>query len=165
MSLPSLRICYEPMQRPQHTSPWRVALRPRESFVRMKTTTRSLWAVLVGLGWRAAGLRADDLRTQIFGSFSGDSLWCFRLRFLLQPQRNQSRREILVQLTDEAVVATGFVGREVLCLFVSEVCGCGRRRQQGAAVTVRRLDGRAVKDKDDQQQTEPARERGAAILK
>lgn len=110
-------------------------------------------------------MRADDLRAQIFGSFSGDSLWCFRLRFLLQPQRNQSRREILVQLTDEAVVATGFVGREVLCLFVSEVCGSARRRRQGAAVTVRSLDGGAVKNKDDQQQTEVARESGAAILK
>ena len=145
--------------------PWRVALRPRESFVRMKTTTRSLWAVLVGLGWRAAGLRADDLRAQIFGSNGRDLLRRLCRRIVFQPQRNYSRAEILVQLTDEAVVATGFVGREVLCLFVSEMCGSARRRGQRAAVTVRSLDGGAVKNKDDQQQTEPARESGAAILK
>lgn len=145
--------------------PWRLELRPRESFVRVKTTTRSLWAVLVGSGWRSAGLRADDLRVQIFGSYDRDLLRRLGRRIVFQPQRDYSRAEVLVQLTDEAVVAAGFVGREVLCLFVSEICGSARPRWQGAAVTVRSLDGGAVKNKDDQQQTEPARESGAAILK
>ena len=84
---------------------------------------------------------------------------------MFQPQRDCSRAEVLVQLTDEAVVATGFVGRTVLCLFFIEVRRSARRRGQRAAVTVRGLDGRAVKNKDDQQQTKPASESGAAVVK
>ena len=66
---------------------------------------------LVGLGWRSAGLRADDLRKQIFASYGRGLLRDLRRRFVFQPQRYYSRAEVLVQLADEAVVATGFVGR------------------------------------------------------
>lgn len=68
-----------------------------------------------------------------------------------------------MQLTDETVVATRLGIAEILIAFVVElrvrtgVCG------QYAAVTVSGFDGCAVENKDDQQQVEPTRERGALV--
>ena len=84
---------------------------------------------------------------------------------MFEPQRNESRGQVLVQLANEAVVATSFVRREVLRLFVINLRGCADVPGQDAAVTMRSFDSCAVENKDNQEQTDPAREICAAVIK
>ena len=123
-----------------------------------------MWAVLVGLGWCSARNGADDPREQIFRNCSGDSLRCLRRRLMLQPQRNYTRGEVLVQLADETVVAARLVVGEIFGLFVINVRSRAGGRRKDATMTVRRFDCRTVENKDDQQQAEATREACVSIV-
>ena len=83
---------------------------------------------------------------------------------LEQPKRDQRGAEVLVQLADEAVAASGLAAGEVFSLFVIDVGSGALCRGQNAAVPVRSFDGCAVENKDDQQEAEPPREVCALVF-
>jgi len=83
---------------------------------------------------------------------------------MLQPQRNYSRGEVLVQLTNETVVAAILVVGKIFGLFVINVRSRAGGRRNEATVTVRRFYSRAVENKDDQQQAEATREACVSIV-
>lgn len=83
---------------------------------------------------------------------------------MLQPQRNYTRGEVLVQLADETVVAASLVVGKIFGLFVINVRSRAGDRRKDATMTVRRFDCRTVENKDDQQQAEATREACVSIV-
>lgn len=118
---------------------------------------RAKWAVLDGLRWSSARERADYLSEKILLNYRRNAVWQLSRR-IIQPQRDYGRGEVLVQLADETVVATSFVVGEILIRFVMDLRGRAGGPGDRAAMPVRGFDGGAVQDKENQQQTEPARE-------